>query len=128
MRRTMISGLLFSLLMTTVAAAQSPEALARSACDRHMAPATLKSEDWAKDNQTVDCSCFTGFLIGRYGARDAEIIIRMFAASAVKSKEEVKAINAEYGTEAVGAVVKRVGSFAKMGRDIDRACPTIARR
>ena len=127
MGRSTISGLLLSILMTTAATAQSPEALARSACDRHMAPATLKSEEWAKKNRTVDCSCFAGFLIGRYGARDAEIIIRMFAASAVKSKEEVKAVNAAYGAKAVGAVVKRVGNFAKMGRDIDKACPTLPR-
>jgi hypothetical protein len=127
MRRSIFPTFMLCIMMTGPAAAQSPEADARAACDRHMAPATLKSEQWAKKNRTVDCSCFTGFLIGRYGPRDAEIIIRMFAASAVKSKEEVKAVNAEYGAEAVGAVVKRVGNFAGMGRDIDKACPTLPR-
>jgi hypothetical protein len=117
-----------SILMIGAAGAQSPDAVARAACDRELAPASLKSEQAKKRNRMVDCSCLTGFLIGRYGGRDAEIIVRLLAVSMEKSKAQLEAVKVEYGAEAIGALMKRVGAFAAMGRDADKACPMIAPR
>jgi hypothetical protein len=88
----------------------------------------LKSEQAKNKNRMVDCGCLTGFLIGRYGASDAEIIVRLLAASTAKSKEQLEAVRTQYGNQAIGALMKRVGAFAKMGRDADKACPMIAPR
>jgi hypothetical protein len=127
MRRSILLGLLLSTLLTAAAGAQSPEA-ARGVCDRELAPASLKSEQAKDKNRMVDCSCLTGFLVGRYGESDAELIVRLLAASTAESKERLEAIRTQYGNEAIGALMKRVGAFAKMGRDADKACPMIASR
>ncbi len=127
MRQSIVPGLFLSVLLTAAAGAQSPES-ARAVCDREFAPASLKSEQAKNKNRMVDCSCLTGFLIGRYGAGDAELIVRLLAASTAQSKEQLEAVRTKYGNETIGALMKRVGAFAKMGRDADNACPMIAGR
>ena len=125
MRRSIVPGLFLSISLTAAAGAQSSES-ARGVCDREFAPASLKSEQAKNKNRMVDCSCLTGFLVGRYGASDTEIIVQLLAASTAESKERLEAIRTQYGNEAIGALMKRVGAFAKMGREADNACPMIA--
>ena len=72
----------------------------------------------------VDCPCVSGFLIGRYGAADAQLIVRLFAAGS-GSEQDMEAVSKELGLDRVRAVLARVGKFQALGRDMNDACPEI---
>jgi hypothetical protein len=112
--RLVVAGLL--TLICVPAMAQSSPAV-QASCERHMAP------PYAKQGASLDCSCVSRFLTDRYGAADAQVIVRFFGAGASGSEKEVEAAVKEIGGDRIRAILNMVGRFQDLGRDIDRACP-----
>jgi hypothetical protein len=111
------------LMIGGAAAAQTAPAGARAACDTHVVPAYAKAG--STSGRTVDCPCMAGFLTGRYGPADAEIVMRIFAAAANESREQVQTVNDQFGAEQVRRVLTAVGKFQDLGREMDKACPAV---
>ena len=125
MLRSWSIGACTGLILSGAAIAQTPPTAARIACDKYAAPAFAKDKEYAKGNLAFDCACVSGFLIGRYGAAEAEIIVRIFAAAAVESAEQAQAVATEFGPEAMKKLIAKVGKFQDVGREMDKACPAI---
>jgi hypothetical protein len=120
--RTVLAGLL--LLLGGPAMAQTPTAV-HGACGKYLAPAFAKASQAEGKPYAADCSCVAGYLIGRYGAPDAEIIVRLFAAAGSGSEQEMEAVSKELGLERIRAVMGKVGKFQELGRQMNEACPEI---
>ena len=116
MKRSVVAGLLTVFCLPAMA--QSPSSV-QAVCESKMAPAYAK----ATPNATLDCGCVARFLTGRYGASDATVAVRIFAAAAGGSEVDLKAAMAEIGPDRVRAVLNMAGNFQSLGRDIDQACP-----
>ncbi len=94
----------------------------RASCDRHLAPAFAKA---SQQGYAADCACVAGYLIGRYGAADAEVIVRLFAAAGGGSEQEMADVGKEIGLDRIRAVMGKVGKFQDLGREMNDACPEI---
>jgi hypothetical protein len=106
-----------------------PAALAQSAapvhaaCGTYLAPAFAKPSAQAPKGVTVDCGCVVGYLVGRYGAADAQVIVRLFAAAGGGSEKELQEVSQEIGPDRIKAVLGRVGKFQELGRQMNEVCP-----
>jgi Cdc6-like AAA superfamily ATPase len=115
-----------SLLLFCANAAAQSGGPARQACDTLLKPAYESAEEYKKQNLTADCTCVTGYLTGRYGAEDGEIIIRLFSAFSSESEEKVKATIQQIGQGKLQALLTKIGGkFQDVGREMDKACPAI---
>jgi hypothetical protein len=107
---------------TSTARAQTAAAV-QATCDRHLTPASSKPSKNAPKGVKVDCGCIAGYLVGRFGAGDAEIIVRLFAAAGGGSEQELQAVAKEIGPERIKAVIGKVGKFKGLGREMNGVCP-----
>jgi hypothetical protein len=123
MRRIALAALLLPI-GAAMAAAQTSAAV-RTTCDRYLAPAFAKASKNAPQGFGVDCPCVSGFLIGRYGAGDAQVIVRLFAAAGSGSDQDMEAVSKELGLDRIRAVLARVGKFQELGREMNEVCPEI---
>jgi hypothetical protein len=122
MRRTALAGLF--VLCAGPALAQTSAGV-HATCGKYLAPAFAKASQAEGKPYAADCSCVSGYLIGRYGAPDAEIIVRLFAAAGSGSEQEMEAVSKELGLERIRAVMGKVGKFQELGRLMNEACPEI---
>jgi hypothetical protein len=126
MRRTALAGLI--LVLGAAAGgpvmAQTPAAV-HATCAKVLAPAFAKASQNAPQGFGVDCPCVSGYLIGRYGAADAELIVRLFAAAGSGSEKEMEAVSKELGLDRIRAVMAKVGKFQELGRQMNEVCPEI---
>ena len=104
------------------AMAQSAAAV-HAACGTYLKPAFSKPSKDAPKGVTVDCGCVVGYLVGRYGAADAQVIVRLFAAAGGGSEKEMEAVGKEIGPERIKAVIGKVGKFQELGRQMNEVCP-----
>jgi hypothetical protein len=111
---------LAALLYGSPALAQHSPATVHAACGQYLVPAYAKVN--ASKASNIDCGCVTGLLVGRFGPEDAQVIVRLFASGASKSKEEVEAMSKEIGRDRIGAVLGKVGKFQDLGRQLDQVC------
>jgi hypothetical protein len=123
MRRIAIAALLLPI-GASMAAAQNAAAV-RATCDRYLAPAFAKASKNAPHGFGVDCPCVSGFLIGRYGTVDAQVIVRLFAAAGGGSDQDMEAAGKDLGLDRIRAVLARVGKFQDLGREMNDACPEL---
>ncbi len=120
-----IAQVAFAALLLPLA---GPPAMAQGAADVHaacsayLAPAFSKPTKETANGVTVDCRCVAGYLVGRYGAADAQTIVRLLAAGG-GSEKEMEAVAKELGLDRVRAVMGRVGKFQDLGREMNEACP-----
>ena len=115
-----------SLLLFCANASAQSGGSARQACDTLLKPAYESAEEYKKQNLTADCTCVTGYLTGRYGAEDGEVIIRLFSAFSSESEEKVKAEVLKLGQDKFRALLTKIGGrFQDVGRDMDKTCPPI---
>jgi hypothetical protein len=110
---------LAALLYGTSAMAQAPAAV-HAACSEYLVPAYAKVN--AAKAVNIDCGCVTGLLVGRFGTEDAQVIVRLFAAGASKSDQELQAVSKEIGSDRIRAVLGKVGKFQDLGRQVDQVC------
>ncbi len=122
MIRIVVAGLLTLFCMPAKAQAPAP---VRALCDNQLKPAYEKLDDYSKANLTADCGCIVGYLTGRYGAEDAEAILRLFAAFTTESEERIKAAFLELGETKFRALTAKIGNFQSVGRELDQSCPPI---
>ena len=116
MIRFAVAGLLTLICLPAMAqSSQTPQAV----CEAQMAPAYAKSADKA----VLDCGCVSRFLTGRYGASDAVVIIRFFAAASAESEKELRAVVEDIGADRIRALLIMTGSFQSLGRGLPPACP-----
>jgi hypothetical protein len=106
----------------SAAMAQTPAAV-HAACGTYLKPAFSKPSKEAPQGVTVDCGCIAGYLVGRYGAADAQVIVRLFAAAGGGSERDLEAVGKEIGPERIKAVLGKVGKFQELGRQINEVCP-----
>jgi hypothetical protein len=106
------------------AVAQTAAAV-HAACRTHMIPASAKPSKNAPKGVTLDCGCIVGYLVGRYGATDAEVIVRLFAAAVggAGPENDLQAVSREIGPDRIKAVVGKVGKFRELGREMNQVCP-----
>jgi hypothetical protein len=104
------------------ASAQTAGAV-QAACDAYLTPASSKPSKNAPKGVKVDCGCISGYLVGRFGAADAQVIVRLFAAAGGGAEQELKAVAQEIGPDRIKAVVGRVGKFKELGREMNGVCP-----
>jgi hypothetical protein len=107
---------------TSTARAQTAAAV-QATCDRHLTPASSKPSKNAPKGVKVDCGCIAGYLVGRFGAGDAEVIVRLFAAGAAGSDQELEAVTKAIGLDRIRAVLGKVGKFQELGRQTNEVCP-----
>jgi hypothetical protein len=117
--RQIVAAVLF-LCLGWPAAAQT--SAVRITCDRYLAPGFAKA---SPQGYAADCACVSGYLIGRYGAADAAVIVRLFAAAGGGSEQEMQAVAQEIGADRIKAVIGRVGKFQDLGREMNDACPEL---
>lgn len=122
MRRIALVALLLPI-GGTMAAAQTSAAV-RATCDRYLAPAFAKASKKAPQGFGVDCPCVSGFLIGRYGTADAQLIVRLFAAGS-GSEQHMEAVSKELGLDRIRAVLGKIGKLQLLGREMNDVCPEI---
>jgi hypothetical protein len=111
---------LAALLCGSSAMAQEAPAAVHAACSQYLVPAYAKVN--AAKAVNIDCGCVTGLLVGRFGTEDAQVIIRLFAAGASKSAQELEAVSKEIGRDRIRAVLGKVGKFQGLGRQVDQVC------
>ena len=120
MSRIALAGLL--LVFGGPAMAQAPSPV-HTACEKYLTPAFARPTETARRGYAVDCSCVSGFLVGRYGTADAQVIVRVLAAASTGSDQVMDAMAKEIGIDRIRAVVARIGKFQDMGRDLNNTCP-----
>lgn len=111
---------LAALLSGSPALAQQTPAAVHAACGEYLVPAYAKVN--ASRASNIDCGCVTGLLVGRFGSEDAQVIVRLFAAGASKSNQEIEAASKEIGRDRISAVLAKVGKFQDLGRQVDQVC------
>lgn len=121
-----IARVAFAALLLPLA---GPSAMAQgaadvqAACSAYLAPAFLRPTKEKPKGVTVDCGCVAGYLVGRYGAADAQTIVRLLAAAGGGSEKEMEVVTKELGLDQVRAVMGRVGKFQDLGREMNEVCP-----
>jgi hypothetical protein len=121
-----VAAAAFAALLVPLAA---PAAMAQSAagvhaaCGTYLAPAFAKPSAQAPKGVTIDCGCVVGYLVGRFGPGDAQIIVRLFAAAGSGSEKELEAVSKEIGPDQIKSVLGRVGKFQELGRQMNDVCP-----
>jgi hypothetical protein len=117
-------GIVAAVVGGNTAMAQTAAAV-RGACDTYLTPASAKPSKNAPRGVTVDCGCISDYLVGHYGAPDAQVIVRLFAAAGGGSEADLKAVVQEIGADRVKGVIGKVGTFKDLGRRMNQTCPEV---
>lgn len=111
-------------LLGTAAFAQAP-ASARATCDTRLKPAYENAKGYKENSLTADCACLAGFMTGRYGDEDGELLLRLFAVFANENEAEVKEAVQKLGETKFRALMAKIGKFQDVGREMDKNCPAV---
>jgi hypothetical protein len=122
MTRTLALVALLLPFSASAALAQNAAAV-HAACGTFLKPAFSKPTKDAPKGLSIDCGCVSGYLVGRFGPADAQVIIRLFAAASGESQAGLVAVSKEIGPERIKAVLGRVGQFQELGRQMNEVCP-----
>ena len=117
------SGLVAALLLAAPAMAQESPGAVHAACGTYLVPAFSKPSKAAPKGVKIDCGCVSGYLVGRFGAPDAEVIVRFFATAAGQSEKDMEALLKEVGSDRMRGIVAKVGKFQDLGRQMNEVCP-----